>query len=216
MEVWRARGNYSAAIRSILRNGSVEHEDLLPIEQSLTRSYYLQAMDRDRAAENLSGSAYGGGRQSYRRRVAYSIMTSGEAIDVAKALVELADWDLLFSHNGVAVDIYEEAYALLSKENVPEPEIRVLFPLESAVRLPTFEQSPLAPPESSARGVGHVDLEFEVSKYGVAGKIDVVEMSSASLRGVRRDAARTIASSRFRPRPPSDGDAPFRLRYYVE
>lgn len=216
MEVWRARGNYTAAIRSILRNGSVEHEDLLPIEQSLTRSYYLQAMNRDRAAESMSGLAYGGGRQSYRRRVAYSVMTSDEAIDVAKALVELADWDLLFSHNGVAVDAYEEAYALLRKENVPEAEIRVLFPLENAVRLPTFEESPLAPLESSARGVGYVDLEFEVSKYGVAREIDVVGMSSASLHGVRKDGARAIASSRFRPRPPSDGDAPFRVRYYVE
>jgi tetratricopeptide (TPR) repeat protein len=216
MEVWRARGNYTAAIRSILRNGGVEHEDLLPIEQNLTRSYYLQAMNRDRAAESMSGLAYGGGRQSYRRRVAYSVMASGEAIEVAKALVELADWDLLFSHNGVAVDAYEEAYALLRNENVPEAEIRVLFPLENAVRLPTFEESPLALPESSARGVGHVDLEFEVSKYGVAREIDVVGMSSASLHGVRKDVARAIASSRFRPRPPSDGDAPFRVRYYVE
>lgn len=216
IEVSRARGNYTAAIRSILRNGGVEHEDLLPIEQSLTRSYYLQAMDRDRASEGMSGLAYGGGRQSYRRRVAYSIMTSGEAIDVAKALVELADWDLLFSHNGLAVDIYDEAYALLRNENVPEPEIRALFPLENAIRLPIFEESPLALPESSARGVGHVDLEFEVSRYGVARAIDVVGMSSASLHGVRRDVARAIASSRFRPRPPSDGNAPFRVRYYIE
>jgi tetratricopeptide (TPR) repeat protein len=213
---WGARSNYNAAIRSILRNGGAEHEDLLPIEQSLTRSYYLQAMDRDRAAEAMAPLAYGGGRQSYGRRVAYSVMASGEAIDVAKALVELGDWDLLFSHKGVAVDIYEEAYALLRKEDVPEPEIRVLFPLENAVRLPTFAESPLAPPEDLAQSVGHVDLEFEVTRYGVARKIDVVGMSSASLGGIRRDVARTIASSRFRPRPTSDGDAPFRLRYYVD
>jgi hypothetical protein len=41
-------------------------------------------------------------------------------------------------------------------------------------------------------------------------------MSSPSLRGVSDDVAREVSSSRFRPRPTSDGDAPFRLRYYVE
>jgi hypothetical protein len=198
-----------------LRNGRADHEQLLPIEQSLTRSYYLQASQRD-AWEGMTALAYGGGRQSYRRRVAYTVMTSGDALDFAKALVELADWDLLFSHNGVAVDVYDEAYALLRQENVPEAQIRTLFPLESAIRLPTFEESPLAPLEISASSTGHVDIEFEVSKYGVARNVDVVAMSSPSLRGVGKDVARAIAWSRFRPRPPSDGDAPFRLRYYVE
>ena len=215
-EVWRARSNYNAAIRAILRHGDVSHEDLLPIEQSLIRSYYLQEMDADRAVDRLTSSfAHGGGRQGYRRRVAYGVM-AGDGLAAAKALVELADWDLLFSHNGTAVDIYDEAYAFLRSENVPEPSVRALFPLENAVRLPTFAESPLAPPEGAAQGADYIDLEFEVSKYGVARNIDVVGMSSGSLRGVSRDVARTIAASRFRPRPRSDGDSPFRLRYYVE
>ncbi len=211
---WGARSNYVAAIRSILRNESYGHEDLLELERSLTRSYYLEAAAR--GPREWTGSAHGLGRQSYRRRVAYSVINSGEAFEFAKALVELADWDLLFSRNGTAVDGYDEAYALLRTENVSDAEIRTLFPLDEPVRLPTFAANPLAAAESAPDDAGYVDVTFEVSKYGVARKIDVVGMSSESLDDLGRDVARAVAVGRFRPRPTSDGDAPFRLRYHVE
>ncbi|HJR69014.1 MAG TPA: tetratricopeptide repeat protein [Gammaproteobacteria bacterium] len=210
---WGARANYNAAIRSILRNESYGHEDLLELERSLTRSYYLEASERDYPRD---GRLHGMGRESYRRRVAYSVINSGEALDFANALVELADWDLLFSYNGAAVDRYDEAYALLKRGNVSEAEIRALFPADEPVRLPTFASNPLAASESLPKDAGYVDVAFEVSKYGVARKIDVVGMSSESLRSVSKDVERAVGSSRFRPRPTSDGDAPFRLRYYVE
>lgn len=210
---WGARSNYTAAIRSILRNESYGHEDLLELERSLTRSYYVEATARRYADLGL---LHGMGRASYRRRVAYSIINSGEAFAFASALVDLADWDLLFSRNGAAVDRYDEAYVLLRKEGVPEAEIRTLFPLDEPVRLPTFVASPLAAAESLPKDAGYVDVAFEVSKYGVARKIDVVGTSAPSLDDVGKDVARAVAFSRFRPRPAADGDAPFRLRYYVE
>jgi hypothetical protein len=43
--------------------------------------------------------------------------------------------------------------------------------------------------------------------YGVARKVDVVGS---------RCVARAVGASRFRPRPTSDGDAPFRLRYHLD
>jgi hypothetical protein len=148
--------------------------------------------------------------------VAYSVINSGEALDFASALVELADWDLLFSYNGSAVNRYDEAYALLRRGNVSEAEVRALFPVDEPVRLPTFAPNPLAASESLPKDAGYVDVAFEVSKYGVARKVDVVGMSSESLRGVSKDVGRAVGSSRFRPRPTSDGDAPFRLRHYVD
>lgn len=210
---WGARANYNAAIRSILRNESYGHEDLLEIERSLTRSYYLEAADRNYPRD---GPLHGMGRESYRRRVAYSVITSGEALGFANALIELADWDLLFSYNGTAVERYDEAYELLRRGNVAEAEVRALFPVAEPVRLPTFTPNPLAASESVPKDAGYVDVAFEVSRYGVARKVDVVGMSSESLRRVSHDVARAVGVSRFRPRPTSDGDAPFRLRYYVD
>lgn len=210
---WGARTNYNAAIRSILRNESYEHEDLLELEQNLTRSYYLEAEERHYPRE---APLHGMGRASYRRRVAYSVINSGEVVDFASALVELADWDLLFSYNGSAVNRYDEAYALLKRENVPEAAIRALFPADEPVRLPTFAPNPLAAATGAPKDAGYVDVAFEISKYGVPRRIDVVGMSSASLRDLSHDVERAVALSRFRPRPTSEGDAPFSLRYYVE
>jgi tetratricopeptide (TPR) repeat protein len=214
---WAARSNYNAAIRSILRNESYGHEDLIALERSLTRSYYIDAVEyRFSREEPWYGMGYRLGRESYRRRVAYSVINSGEALSFANALIELADWDLLFSYNGAAVKRYDEAYALLRRGNVPEAEIRALFPVDEPVRLPTFGPNPLAASESLPKDADYVDVAFEVSKYGVARKVDVVAMSSESLRRVSHDVARAVGGSRFRPRPTSDGDAPFRLRYYVD
>jgi hypothetical protein len=210
---WGARANYNAAIRSILRNEDYEHEELLELEESLTRSYYLEAAERDYPRE---APLHGMGRASYRRRVAYSVINSGEVADFANALVALADWDLLFSYNGSAVARYDEAYALLRRENAPEAAVRALFPVDEAVRLPTFAPNPLAASGSAPHDAAYVDVAFEVSKYGVPRKIDVVGMSSESLRRLGHDVAKEVALSRFRPRPTRDGDAPFRLRYYVQ
>jgi hypothetical protein len=210
---WGARANYNAAIRSILRNEEYEHEDLLELEQSLTRSYYLEAAELDYPRE---APLHGMGRASYRRRVAYSVINSGEVVDFAAALVALADWDLLFSYNGSAVARYDEALALLRRENAPEVAVRALFPVDEAVRLPTFVPNPLATSGGASQDAAYVDVAFEVSKYGVPRKIDVVGMSSESLRRLSHDVAKEVALSRFRPRPTSEGDAPFRLRYYVD
>jgi hypothetical protein len=191
------------------------HEDLLELENGLIRTYYLKATaDRSPYWAEL---AYLLGRESYRRRVVYRATNSGTPLDFARALVELADWDLLFSRNGKALERYDEAYALLIAAGVPDTSIRELFPTDTPVLLPTFQPNPFAADEAGASS-RHIDLAFELSKYGESRKIRLVDASDDSMADFEKDAIRLIASNRFRPRPSGDAAdraGPYRVRYYV-
>ena len=62
---------------------------------------------------------YHRGRQSLRRLYAYDASSSSTPLSQADAAVQIADWDLLYSHNGEAVARYELTYAMLEEAGVP-------------------------------------------------------------------------------------------------
>lgn len=180
-----ARRNYGQAIRTILLNGEPTDENLPRLERALIRSYYL----------GVGGC--GLGQQSYARLVVYYAKNSGAAVDVARTLIELADWEVMCGAYDEAHARYEQAYALLVAENVPDAAISELLPSDRPVLLPTFRANPFAQTEAESL-VGHIDLRFEVSKYGSTRKIES-DVSAKELKPEARRLARTIVLSRFRP-----------------
>ena len=213
--LWMARGAYSQAIRNILRRGDYADEELPELEGDLIRTYYLEA---ERIRDGGNGNPVGlfvRGAQSYERLATYVRLNGGTALEYATALVGLADWQLMFAHNGEAIEQYDAAYQLLVEAGASKAVIRELFPPDRPVLLPAFQPSPFES-DGSLAGAGYVDLAFEITKYGVGRRVRVTG-SSNSGDGVEKDAVSVVARNRFRPQPTASDahEAIYRVRYHA-
>ena len=159
---------------------------------------------------------YHRGRQSLRRLYAYDASSSSTPLSQADAAVQIADWDLLYSHNGEAVARYELTYAMLVEAGVPQASIDQMFSPPVPVVLPAFQPNPLARDETRP-ATGHIDVAFEITKFGRGRSIDVLDALNAT-NDAKRHLADVITNSRFRPRP-ADGEfgdaSSVVVRYYL-
>jgi hypothetical protein len=159
---------------------------------------------------------YRRGRESLLRLSAYAVARDAPPLAQADAVVQLADWDLLHSHNRQAIDTYEAAYAMLAKAAVARALIDELFAPSTPVVLPTFRPNPLAR-DATRTATGHVDVAFEITKYGRGREIVVLNLANASPTEAD-DLITLIKRSRFRPRL-TDGRfadaAPVVVRHYL-
>jgi tetratricopeptide (TPR) repeat protein len=210
--VWRARRLYNEAIWALLTNPRENRAELAELEKELARTYYLEASGRSRWYRGVDDPLYGLGLMSHKRLVEYSdaMESPSAAVDYARALIELADWSLLFSRNGTAVKRYAEAYDLLIRERVSSASIEEFFPAATPVFLPAF-----APPLDGVayvRSSGYVDVDFQIGKYGQPRKVTIVAVTGDDAAAVSKQLAFAIGNGRFRPSPFNDG-AEYRLRY---
>lgn len=160
-------------------------------------------------------SPYHRGRQSLRRLHEYAVASDEPLSAQVEAFVQLADWDLLYSRNGRALETYASAYAMLEGADGAAAAERLFAP-ETPVVLPAFRPNPLSS-DDGRPATGHIDVAFEITRYGRARAIEVREAVNAGADAVDRLVG-IINRSRFRPRP-SDGEfaaaAPVLLRYYL-
>jgi hypothetical protein len=159
---------------------------------------------------------YSRGRQSLWRLYAYEAASSGPPLAQAQALADIADWDLLHSRNGLALEGYEAAYAMLQKAGVPVASIAEVFAPATPVVLPAFNGNPLAP-DPTLTATGHIDVAFTITKYGRSRDVEIREAVNAT-DDARERLRDLINSSRFRPRL-TDGvfadTTPVAFRYYL-
>jgi hypothetical protein len=161
-------------------------------------------------------SPYHRGWQSLRRLYAYSAASASSTSEQVDALVQIADWELLYSHNGQALASYERAREVLERAAVPEAEIERLFAPPTPVVLPAFRPNPLAP-RAAQRAAGHIDVTFEITKYGRGRAVEIVAAVDVTERDVD-ELVGIIKNKRFRPRLTDAGfavAAPIALRYHV-
>jgi hypothetical protein len=210
--VWRARRLYDEAIWALTVNPDEHQAELAELEEGLARTYYLEASNRSRWYQGVDDPLYGLGLVSYQRRVGYAgAASSGEAVEYARALVELADWSLLFSRNGTAVKRYAQAYSLLVEQRASATSIEEFFPANAPVFLPSFAPPPLDG-VAVAGSSDYVDVDFEIGKYGQPRKVTIVAVAGRDAQAISKQLAAAIGGGRFRPSPVSDG-AEYRLRY---
>jgi hypothetical protein len=156
------------------------------------------------------------GRQGLRRLYMYSVVSSRPSLEQATAIVQIADWDLLFSSNGLAVEGYTLARGMLERAGAESASLAELFAPALPVVLPSFEPNPLAPDETRT-ATGHIDVAFAITQYGRAREIEIRGAANATGRA-RSDLASLLKSSRFRPRL-TDGrfadSSPVVVRYHL-
>lgn len=156
------------------------------------------------------------GRQSLVRLYKYAVASSAPVVEEALALVELADWDLLYSHNSMALEEYAQVYARLQESDAGQAVIEELFSPRIPIVLPVF-----LPPltyEQTEASTDYIDVAFRISKLGEPQRVEVLETSSNVTDPTTEHLVRVIKTNRFRPRL-TDGE--FRtssvvVRFYVD
>ena len=139
----------------------------------------------------------------------------------ANALVNIADWDLLFARGRkgqeAAFQAYEALYERLRQEGLEQSLIDEMFSPDVPVVLPAFSPSRLVSgemPDSS----GYIDVAFEITKHGEGKAIEILDTTTNSASEARIRLRDLIKRSRFRPRMANGAfEDPSRVvvRYYV-
>ena len=158
---------------------------------------------------------YQRGRQSLRRLYAYGAASSDSPLRQADAMAQIGDWDLLYSHNGRAMESYALAQATLEQAGAAAA-INELFAPSTPVVLPAFQPNPLMRDETRAT-TGYIDVAFEITKYGQSRAVEIRDAANATL-AAKRNLLALIRNNRFRPQL-TDGQfadaTPVRVRYYL-
>ena len=115
---------------------------------------------------------------------------------VARALIHLGDWDLLFGRRVAAIRQYAEAYALMQEDAAEEAALLMGQPR----RLPDFQPAALTRVQESAGQLPQVSALLDITRSGRPRNIRIVEANPADDISLQRRAKRIIKATRYRPR----------------
>jgi len=205
-----AKEYYESAIGALLHHELYASDELRDLEMKLIRANYFHG------SELIPPSRYVEGKARLNRLIDYDAETS-ETFGQIDALVQIADWDLMYSNNSKALETYEDAYAQLLDHDIAQESIDRLFAPETPVVLPVFVPNPLVS-EEMPDSRGYVDVAFEITRFGRARQIRVLDTTTNATRADLSMVEQLIMHARFRPRT-EDGhfsDASLvDLRYYL-
>lgn len=245
-KLYQARVNYLSALRNLINAGALDHPALLPLERELLTNFFLH-MHRENilyepdfyltrkktkttsrlnqnAIEMMTSENYDLGRQAHKRSLSYLVNDPEvNGAELANAMLEEADWDVLFQRKTVGLDKYEAALQFFAENpELREEAMAVLYP-EVPVVLPTYLPPPNSReklginPDAEVHFFGYIDVSLALTKYGKARKIKILGKSGEITRNMEIRINQYLRKLQFRPL--FNGDAvntePFRLRYFV-
>jgi hypothetical protein len=185
-----AQTYYATAVDIILRNQRFSSEELPALLMGLVDSSYR----------------YGNpslGRRSLTYLLAYKMTNSDAWSKRVDTLVQIADWDLVHAvgrdEEEAALAEYEQAYRLSEEAGAAQESIALIFSPDDPVILPVFLPNPFAKPEAREY-TGHIDVAFEVDRYGRSRHVRILETSDNATRLAERRLVQLISRARFRPR----------------
>lgn len=114
--------------------------------------------------------------------------------EIAQAILDLADWHLLFEKTREAFPLYQIAYEMM--EGVEEFPVEDFFGQPKLIHFPA-PVDPSAPdvPESQAEGL--VTVQFDITERGAPRRLETVESVPQGMMDFR--VRKSIRVSRFRP-----------------
>jgi hypothetical protein len=217
---YRARMNlldearfYYYDVMDMIRLSEGRSSDELPeLDMAVLRASYAARNDY-----NTEGYGRGLLRLVHERHVKYSAPLPVQM----NALLQMADWDLLYAggrkKNEAAFQAYEALYERLEQEGLEQPLIDEMFSPRGPVVLPAFTPNPLASIETPG-SQGFIDVAFEITKYGEGKSIEILDTTTNTTEAARVRLRDIIKWSRFRPRVANgEFEDPSRVvvRYYV-
>jgi hypothetical protein len=152
------------------------------------------------------------GRDSLERRVNYlADKPEVTALEKAQAKQDLADWMLLFSKRTGSLDVYQEAWQDMSAAGASAAELEAVFNPPYPVRIPEYvnhaytRESLEIPDDIALEYKGYIDVEFKVSRFGIASGAKVRNKSLTATPALESILLRSVRRAQFRPRITSDG-----------
>jgi hypothetical protein len=215
----QARSYYYDTIDMVAESEGEFADEIPELYLGLARAIYAARSDYGAGAPPYYGSPNVEGREALRRILSLLVKGSKPLPAQVNALVQLADWDLLFAggrqRNEAAFKSYETVYDLLIQRGLDQPSIDEIFSPRVPVVLPAFSPNPIEG-VAAAGSVGFIDVAFEITKYGEGKSIEILTTNTPEAARLR--LVDLIKRSRFRPRM-ADGafEDPSRVvvRYYV-
>jgi hypothetical protein len=191
---------YARAIRTVQGHDGYRSEELPDLWMSCVRTAYEF---RGPSREWLFVDQHGVGASCLRGLANYAVKNSHPLPAQMDAIVQLADWGLLFTRDrdslAAALAGYEQTYAMFAQRGLDAASIARLFSPETPVVLPTFWPTPLASAEP-VEPAGHVDFAFDITKYGKSERIEILAATPDVTAADQDRLVELIERSRFRPR----------------
>jgi hypothetical protein len=201
--VSRARSSYGSAMQAALRRESLDIPRLLELEDSIIQTYYFELMNaglRGRRQPYASvGRLYFGGTRALEAKIDNSRHYPGTPVAVTNAMLELADWRLMFYSFGLAMRSYEDAREYLVAQGASEAVVADVFSPEAPVPLPAFVPNASVYVDE-ANVHGFIDVSIEINRFGGVRDIDILGRSANASGPIARRLKRHVYQSRFRPR----------------
>ena len=195
----QARFNYGSAIWTAMFDDQPSMSQLFELEDSIIDSYYFELMNPGLNYGGTSGRLYSGAIRALGARLSNIRNYSGAPEAVAAALIEMADWHLMFGSFGRAMGIYEQALADLRTESAGEERITAMFSPEQPVPLPAVALN--ANVFHALRDVqGYFDVEIQINRFGGVRDVTITGRSPNASDSIERRLRKFVYQSRFRPR----------------
>lgn len=245
-KLYQAQSNFLNAINILIQKKDFTHPELLDLERKLKTTYFLRThqenivyepdfyLERKTSAtgtrldtssqDRLNSTDYDSGLTSLQRTLAY-ISSNPERTpeQVANAMLEEADWHMLFERKVRGRETYEKAYEFFHQYPQMEAAIADLIYPAVPVVLPTFLPAPNSrerlgiAPDEDVNFFGYFDVSFSINRTGKARSIKIRDKGGEVTRNMEMRLNQYLRNVLFRPRF-KDGkldDGTLNLRYYV-
>lgn len=245
-KLYEARRNYLTALQTLIEARNFTHPYLLPLERELLTNYFLythrenilyepdfyltrrKSKTSSRLNQNsielLNSESYDLGAEAHQRIISYIFNDpAAKPVQLATAMLEEADWDLLYERKPQAVDKYDAAYRFFDANPELGQQVQAILYPPVPVVLPTY----LPPPNSREKlGIavdadvsffGYIDVRFSLTKFGKARGIRQIGKGGEVTRNMEIRLNQYLRKVQFRPRYTGTevDTGELHLRYYV-
>jgi len=241
-----AQQNYYQAIATMIDNKEYFNPLLLDLEYKFLETLFLQTFrtsileepnyylsETRKTTGSLIGQSfnrryslgYSEGKNVFNRMLIYiGNNPDAEAFELADALMEFGDWNVLFSRGFTARKKYREAWELMQEYDVEPEALNNFFRPVMPVHLPRFTAKPNSrkkfniSEDAELPYIGYIDIAFTISKYGRAKRFEILGKEGDITSSMESRLRRFLRNSPFRPRLDNEGLSVadrVTLRYYV-
>lgn len=159
----------------------------IPASMRETDLYYLNFRD---------------GQDALERRFVYLQNSQSPASDVIKALMDIADWLLLFDRWNSAEEVYAEVLSL--KNSYALEDIRGLSYRELPEVIPNFVTTPFSrdsyhlSASEPLQYAGYIDVSFELNRFARPNRVDIINASEGTREETEDALINMLRRSSFR------------------
>jgi len=238
-----AQSDYIAAIQAAVRTHTGNAADVFALQDALSDTVYFQLAHPEILGPGHVRSAWYGvegppgyptlgytGERILRHKALDSMSFQRSPMEVAKDLLALADWYLVFgSYEGApadyqsksygpAFDTYRMARDVLVRSNVPGDTIDELVSPELPPAVPVLPETIVGTVHDRVLR-GYIDASVEITRFGDVKRIEVLGRSTAVTKDIVEQLRHYVAARTFRPRF-VNGEIPrmdrFAARFYFD